>query len=149
MEELQNDRRRVDEKHDVQVFCGKADLPAVAQRVAAEQVSCKAVEHGELVDSAISLKAIQLPIHAKGHLCFAGDALMWFFFRIAHVFKRFHDDFQETRKHLPELLDYDWEYLVASHVKPKKITRERVEHFVRRYAFHGLRHFEKNISTSV
>jgi glyoxylase-like metal-dependent hydrolase (beta-lactamase superfamily II) len=99
------------------------------------------VKHEEYIDKELNLKAIHTPGHSFGHICMLfedskiillGDLIMNMFGILNPVFKRFHDDYDQYIVSLPRILSYDWDFAVASHMKPKKIPRARIERFIKR-----------------
>ncbi|MCF2142771.1 MAG: MBL fold metallo-hydrolase [Candidatus Heimdallarchaeota archaeon] len=101
------------------------------------------VKHDEIIDASLRLRAIHTPGHTYGHLCLlledegvllAADLFMRLFGLLQPVFKKYHDDFALWRRTLPLVLEYEWDYAVPTHRKPKKIPRKRVEQFIHRMA---------------
>ena len=99
----------------------------------------KTVKHNDYIDKKIKLKAIHTPGHTFGHLCLLfenekilliGDLIMDMFGRLSPVFKRFHDDFELWEESLPSILDYEWKYAIPSHMRAKKIPRDKIEKFI-------------------
>ncbi|NHK32485.1 MAG: MBL fold metallo-hydrolase [Asgard group archaeon] len=99
------------------------------------------VKHEEYIDKEINLKAIHTPGHSFGHICMLfedkkiillGDIIMNMFGILSQVFKRFHDDYDQYIVSLPRILSFDWDFAVASHIKPKKIPRAKIERFIKR-----------------
>lgn len=101
----------------------------------------RTVKHEEYIAKGLKIKAIHNPGHTYGHICLLledekllllGDTIMYISGILMPVFKAFHDDFKQYKKSLPKLLDYDWDYAIPSHNRPIKITREKVEKFVKK-----------------
>jgi glyoxylase-like metal-dependent hydrolase (beta-lactamase superfamily II) len=99
------------------------------------------VKHEDYIDNELKLKAIHTPGHSFGHICMLfedskilllGDIIMNMFGILSPTFKRFHDDYDQYIVSLPRILSYDWDFAVASHMKPKKIPRARIERFIKR-----------------
>ncbi|MGC9779786.1 MAG: MBL fold metallo-hydrolase [Candidatus Heimdallarchaeota archaeon] len=98
----------------------------------------KLVEHNEIIDQELQLRAVHVPGHTYGHICilaekqkllFLGDTIMHMFFRLQPVFKRFHDDYDLYLKTLNKILDFEWDYAIPSHMKPVNIPRDRIKLF--------------------
>ena len=51
-------------------------------------------------------------------------------FGLREVFERFHDDYEQYLETLKIILDYKWDYAIASHMSAKKIPRKKVEQFI-------------------
>ncbi len=101
----------------------------------------RTVKHEEYITKDVKIKAIHNPGHTYGHICLLledekllllGDTIMYISGVLMPVFKAFHDDYKQYKKSLPKLLDYDWEYAIPSHNRPLKITREKVEKFIKK-----------------
>lgn len=101
----------------------------------------RTVKHEEYIAKGVNIKAIHTPGHTHGHMCLLledekllllGDTIMYTLGVLMPVFKMFHDDYNAYKKSLPKLLEYNWDYAIPSHNRPIKLSREKVEKFVRK-----------------
>lgn len=99
------------------------------------------VKHEEFIDKELNLRVIHIPGHTFGHICLLledkkiillGDTIMNIYGFLRPVFKKFHDDNDQYIVSLPRILNYEWEFAVPSHIKPKKIPRVKIERFISR-----------------
>ncbi len=95
--------------------------------------------HEEIIDKDLDIKAIHTPGHSFGHICLLlekqkiiliGDIIMFMFKRLMPTPKKFHDNYKQYLESLPIILDYEWNFAIPSHIKPKKIPREKIEKYI-------------------
>jgi len=103
----------------------------------------RTLKHEEYISKGVKVKAIHNPGHTFGHICLLfeeekllllGDTIMYMSGVLMPVFKKFHDDYEQYLKTLKVLLDYEWDYAIPSHNRPVKITRAKIEKFIKKTA---------------
>ncbi len=124
----------------IEIICHKDEAKYFIEEQKTDPVKPnRLVEHNEIIDQELQLRAIHLPGHTFGHICilaekqrilFLGDTIMQMFFRLQPVFKKFHDDYNLYLKTLPKMLEFEWDYAIPSHMKPVKIPREKIKRFI-------------------
>ncbi|NHJ49379.1 MAG: MBL fold metallo-hydrolase [Asgard group archaeon] len=128
----------------IELVTHEAEAPMFADKLSGKKIKPnRLVKHEEIIDKELKLKAIHTPGHTFGHLCLLiedskilllGDLIMNMPFSLRPVFKRFHDNYEQYLETLPVILDFDWEYAVTSHMRPSKISRKKIEKFIKKHA---------------
>ena len=141
LQEILAEMFRVNKEHKVEIICHTDE--AVKFEEAVKIKPTKTIEHETVIDKDLGLKAIHLPGHTFGHLCYffekakiilLGDVVMDMGIMLRPVFKKFHDDYDQWQRSLKLLLIYNWEYGVPTHMAARKIPRKRLEKFISKYA---------------
>ncbi|MBN1329992.1 MAG: MBL fold metallo-hydrolase [Candidatus Heimdallarchaeota archaeon] len=97
------------------------------------------VKHDEVIDIELDIKVIHNPGHTFGHICLllqkekiilTGDSFMCIFGSLRPVFRKAHDDYNQYLQTIPQLLNYDWDFAIPSHMSAKMIPRKEIEEFI-------------------
>jgi glyoxylase-like metal-dependent hydrolase (beta-lactamase superfamily II) len=141
LQQILDEMAQVNKDHKVEIICHKNEASKFEEDVKIKPT--KTIEHETMIDRDLGLKAIHMPGHTFGHLCYffekdkiilLGDVVMDLGVALRPVFKKFHDDYDQWRKSLKLLLIYNWEFGVPTHMFARKIPRKRLEKFISKYA---------------
>ncbi len=126
--------------HTIEIITHKNEGPHFAKDIKrADLQPNRLVEHEEMIDEALGIRAIHVPGHTFGHLCLLlekekimllGDVLIWIFGKIKQILEKVHDNWDQSQKSLKILLNYEWDIGIPSHMKLKQIPRAEIEKYI-------------------
>jgi len=127
---------------NVEIICHEDEAKYLIEDIKVQDLKpTRTIKHEEYITKGV--KAIHNPGHTFGHICILfedekllliGDTIMNTSGVLMPVFKKFHDDYKQYTKTLKVLLEYEWDYAIPSHNRPTKITREKIEKFIKKTA---------------
>ena len=126
----------------VEIICHEAEAPYFVNNLRGQLINPnRTVKHEEIIDAELALKAIHVPGHSWGHIClllekerllFTGDLIFCTPFGVRPTPKKFCDDYQQYLETISTILNYDWDFAIPSHLKPRKRPRTVIEKFIQK-----------------